>query len=47
MISNILEGAGLILISVAAFQVNQSLGLFITGVFVVLAGFSFTDKGKK
>lgn len=47
MISNLFEGAGMILISSAAFEVAQPLGLLVSGIFVVLLGFSFTDKGNK
>lgn len=44
MISTILEFTGLALIAVAAFQVAIPLGLFATGIFTVLVGFSMTDK---
>lgn len=44
MISTILEGIGLTMIAVAAFQVATPLGLFVTGIFTVIVGFAFTDK---
>jgi|APCry1669188910_1035180.scaffolds.fasta_scaffold887354_2 hypothetical protein len=47
MISTILEGIGMALISAAAFQTAIPLGLFVTGIFTVLIGFSFTDKAGK
>ena len=47
MISTILEFIGLVMISVAAFQVSIPLGLFVAGIFTVLLGFTFTDKADK
>ena len=47
MISNICEAVGMVLVSIAAFEVAQPLGLFVSGVLLVLLGFSFTDKSAK
>lgn len=47
MISTILEGIGLTMISVAAFQVAIPLGLLVSGIFTVLVGFAITDKAGK
>ena len=46
MFSTVLEAAGLMLIAAAAWTVGPTLGLFVTGAFLVLTGLA-ADRSSK